>query len=139
MPLEKIRAELDLIDNVIADMLALRMSVIPVVAYIKKKNDLPLHQPGREKVIYDRLEAFGAANGISPELLKDIYKRIIVEALQIEERYIALDPSDEFDADFDEVKSLARDLISKIGTIRAKAKAKGKTLVAAGTSYFSTE
>ena len=66
-------------------MICLRMSLIPIVADIKIKNNLPLFQGKREEEIYNKLDEFARENGVDSNLLKDIYKLIISNALGIEE------------------------------------------------------
>lgn len=88
MELDLIRKELDMYDNAIKNMLAIRMALIPIVAKIKKENNLPLYQGKREDEIYKNIEIFSDNCGIDKELLKDIYKLIISNALKIEDEVI---------------------------------------------------
>lgn len=84
MELDLVRKELNKYDNIIKNMIVFRMSLIPIVADIKIKNDLPLFQGKREEEIYRNIEIFCEQNGISANLVKDIYKLIIANALEIE-------------------------------------------------------
>lgn len=88
MELDKIRNEINKYDEAIKGLLTLRMSLIPIVADIKIKNDLPIVQGKREKEIYRKIEILANENGISEELLKNIYKLIISEAVRIEENIL---------------------------------------------------
>ena len=58
MDLSSIRKELNMYDNIIKNMITLRMSLIPIVADIKLKNNLPLFQAKREDEIYRNIEMF---------------------------------------------------------------------------------
>ncbi len=84
MELDSVRKELNKYDNIIKNMIVFRMSLIPIVADIKIKNDLPLFQGKREEEIYKNIENFCNEKGIAPDLVKDIYKLIIANALKIE-------------------------------------------------------
>ena len=84
MELDLVRKELNKYDNIIKNMIVFRMSLIPIVADIKIKNDLPLFQGKREEEIYKNIEIFCNEKGISSDLVKDIYKLIIANALKIE-------------------------------------------------------
>ncbi len=84
MELDLVRKELNKYDNIIKNMIVFRMSLIPIVADIKIKNDLPLFQGKREEEIYKNIENFCNEKGISQDLVKDIYKLIIANALKIE-------------------------------------------------------
>ncbi len=88
MELDLIRKELNIYDNIIKNMITLRMALIPIVAKIKKENNLPLFQEKREEEIYRNIEAFSKENGVKPELIKNIYKLIISNALEIEEKFV---------------------------------------------------
>ena len=85
MKLDKIREILNSYDEAIKRLITLRMSIIPLVAYTKMENNLPLFQPKREEEIYKKIEEFSNENGVDKELLKNIYKLIISNALKIEE------------------------------------------------------
>ena len=88
MELDLVRRELNMYDEAIKNLITLRMSLIPIVADIKIKNDLPLFQGKREEEIYNKIEIFAKENGVSAQLVKDIYKLIIANALQIEESIV---------------------------------------------------
>ncbi len=88
MKLDKIREILNSYDEAIKRLITLRMSIIPLVAYTKIENNLPLFQPKREEEIYKKIEEFSNENGIDKELLKNIYKLIISNALKIEEEIV---------------------------------------------------
>lgn len=84
MSLNLIREELDSLDNVIKNMITIRMSLIPLVAKTKIEQNLPFFQPKREKSMYDNIKKFANENGVSPELLENVYKQIIKNAIDIE-------------------------------------------------------
>ena len=84
MELDLVRKELNNYDNIIKNMINLRMSLIPIVADTKIKNNLPLFQGKREDEIYNNIEIFAKENGVDYDLVKNIYKLIIENALKIE-------------------------------------------------------
>ena len=88
MNLDLVRKQLDIYDNIIKNMLTLRMSLIPLVAEIKMENNFPLHQSKREDEIYHNIEIFSKENGIDKDLVKNIYKLMISNALKIEEEFV---------------------------------------------------
>lgn len=85
MELDLVRKQLNNYDDAIKCLVALRMSLIPIVADIKIKNNLPLFQAKREDEIYNKIEAFSLENGVNKYLVKNIYKLIISDAMRIEE------------------------------------------------------
>jgi chorismate mutase-like protein len=86
MKLLKIRKEIDKLDKKLVEILARRMSYIPEVAEYKKQHDLKRRQKDREKEIFENLKNKAAEMGLSPELLKDLFKRIIKESHKIEKK-----------------------------------------------------
>jgi len=88
MELDLVRKELNKYDNLIKEMVCLRMSLIPIVADIKIKNNMPLFQEKREDEIYKNIEIFSEKNGVDSILIKDIYKLIIANAIKMQESIV---------------------------------------------------
>lgn len=86
MNLLKIRNEIDNLDMKMVKILAQRMSYIPAVAEYKKKHNLKRRQRDREKEIFQNLKKRAIESGLNPELLKDLFKRIIKESHRIEKK-----------------------------------------------------
>lgn len=84
MNLIQIRKEIDKLDMKLIKILAQRMSYIPDVAEYKKKHNLKRRQKDREKEIFENLKKQAIELNLSPELLKDLFKRIIKESHRIE-------------------------------------------------------
>ncbi len=85
MELDLIRKELNYYDNIIKTMITLRMSLIPIVATIKIKNEMPLFQGDRENEIYKGIEEFAEKSGVNSDLVKNIYQLIMTDALKMQE------------------------------------------------------
>lgn len=85
MELDGVRKELNHYDNIIKNMLNLRMALIPIVTDIKIKNNMPFFQGKREEEIYKNIEIFAEKNGIDSNLVKEIYQLIIANAIKLEE------------------------------------------------------
>ena len=101
MELSGVREELDKIDNVIKNLLVIRMSLIPHVAEIKIKNNLGLFQSKREEEIYRKINEFCSEKGVSYDLVKEIYYNIIKNALEIEHNIKDGETPYELDVKFD--------------------------------------
>ncbi len=86
MELDLVRKKLDYFDDMIKTMITLRMSLIPIVATIKVKNKMPLFQGNRENEIYKGIEEFAEKSGVDSDLVKNIYKLIMTDALKIQEK-----------------------------------------------------
>ncbi|OGO83189.1 MAG: hypothetical protein A2Y18_07975 [Clostridiales bacterium GWD2_32_19] len=84
MSLQLVREDLNMLDGIIKNMLVLRMSLIPVVAEIKMRDDLPMFQPDRENQMYKGIEEFCKKTGINNELVSEMYKLIMTNAKNIQ-------------------------------------------------------
>jgi chorismate mutase-like protein len=83
MTLEELRAEIDVLDLKIVDLLSERARYVVQIGQIKAQIDAPVYEPNREKTIYTRLRE--ANKGPLPDIeLAHIYERIIdvMRALQ---------------------------------------------------------
>lgn len=89
MELQKIREKLDKIDRSINYLIFLRTSAAVLVGETKKEQDLPIFQPKREKEIYQRQKVFAEERGINEQLLIQISKLLIEEAVAIEEKILS--------------------------------------------------
>lgn len=149
MELDLIRKELNIYDNIIKNMITLRMALIPIVAKIKKENNLPLFQEKREEEIYKNIEKFSEENGVNPELIKNIYKLIISNALEIEENFINNPESSIINKDvknynFEEIKEnfekldsiLTKDIPNILNNIKSK-NINGESLTEKTTLYYN--
>ena len=90
MELQKIREKLDKIDRSINYLIFLRTSAAVLVGETKKEQDLPIFQPKREKEIYQRQKVFAEERGINEQLLIQISKLLIEEAVDIEEKILSI-------------------------------------------------
>ena len=84
MELQVIREYLDTLDRALRYILVQRMSIIPLVAETKIEQGMPFYQPEREDKMYASMKTFSQETGLNPELLKQIYKIIIKDAIRIE-------------------------------------------------------
>lgn len=84
MDLKEIREHIDRLDSIVVYALAERMSFVEKVALYKKECNLPRYQPEREKQIIEQKRALAKQTGLNPDLIEDLYKRIIEDAHRIE-------------------------------------------------------
>jgi chorismate mutase len=95
--LEELRERISLIDKAILNMVLQRMALIPLVAEVKKRDSLPIHQPVREKLIFENLESFSKENGVKEEVIKNIFNSLINYSKEIEEYCIKQRDTDYYD------------------------------------------
>ena len=79
--LDELRQELDEVDTALVDLIARRLEIVAGVGAAKAGTDTPIRDAGREKVVLDRVAAAAQARGVSPELVRRIYREIIGHAV----------------------------------------------------------
>ena len=83
MTLEELRDRIDALDRELVELLSERARAALMIGHLKAATQLPVYEPGREKVIYANVRA--ANKGPLPDIeLTHIYERIIdvMRALQ---------------------------------------------------------
>ena len=88
MELDEIRKKIDKIDREIIDLVAQRYALMPYVAEYKKRNNIPIKDEDREKLIFNKLRQLAIEKQVNPLLIHEIYKMIIDESCIIQKRYL---------------------------------------------------
>ena len=84
MDLQEIRKRIDEIDMKIVELVSERVSLIPKIAEYKSMNDIPRVCAEREQEILGNKRDLAEKLGIDPDLVEDIFKRLIEESHKIE-------------------------------------------------------
>lgn len=79
-----LRKEIDLIDDNILNSLAKRMKICLRVAKFKKRNNIMISQPKREKEVLKRLKKQAKSEKIDARLIEVIYKNIMKQSKDIQ-------------------------------------------------------
>jgi len=82
--LEKIRRKISNIDSEIVRLIARRQSCMPKVAAIKKKDGLPILQPGKEKQLIATKKVLAKRLRVNPRLIQSIFKLIFKDSRRIQ-------------------------------------------------------
>ena len=88
MGLDRIRAKIDRIDRKIVQLVAKRISLVSDIGEYKRKNNLPTCDPKREKELLAEKKKIASELNVNPDLVEDIFKRLIKESCSIEEMII---------------------------------------------------
>ena len=94
LQLEKLRADVDVIDKKLAAILDSRMEKSSAIGLLKKELGMDLHSPDREKYILNNITAV-SLEFISSKSLKKIFRIIIDESLALQAREYEERNSDE--------------------------------------------
>lgn len=86
--LADLRRLIDGIDDRLLDLLAERIAVAERVADHKRESGVAVRLPDRIEAVKARCAERGAARGLDPAYVRDIWGRIIEETCRLEERLI---------------------------------------------------
>ncbi len=82
--LNELRAEIDIIDDMLVWALANRMKIAGNIAAVKQKMEIETIQPNRWKNVMERISNNGTNSGLRLQFLEKIYESIHNESLQIQ-------------------------------------------------------
>lgn len=75
--IEKLRKEIDGIDNNIIELLSKRRSIVKKISEIKKQKNMPIIDKAREQEIIHRLKKLSKEKGLDENFIACIYEEII--------------------------------------------------------------
>lgn len=84
-PLRDLRAELDLLDESLLDILRRRIDCGVRIAEHKVRYGLPMMQPGRIQLVKQRATRYAEAHGLDADFLVALYDVIIAEMCRVED------------------------------------------------------
>jgi chorismate mutase-like protein len=87
--LERLRAQLDALDQVLLDTVRDRIRCCVRIADVKRRHGVPMMQPHRIAIVQERAAAFAAENGVDAAFLNRLYDLIIDETCRVEDLVIA--------------------------------------------------
>lgn len=83
--LQSLRNDIDAIDRELVDLLVRRLDRVAKVGRVKGNLGLPIYAPDREADLLAKRREEAAANGLSPDLIEDVLRRVIREAYTSED------------------------------------------------------
>jgi len=86
-PLEKLREEIDEIDNEIIALIAKRFRVVAAIGKVKKEKNIPPLDEKRWEKVVEKITQKAKENNVPVELVEKIYKEIHHTALSIEKNH----------------------------------------------------
>jgi chorismate mutase-like protein len=89
--LERLRAQLDALDQVLLDTMRDRIRCCVRIADAKRRHGVPMMQPHRIAIVHERAASYAAEHGIDAEFLHRVYDLIIDETCRVEDLVIADD------------------------------------------------
>ncbi|MCL1079923.1 bifunctional chorismate mutase/prephenate dehydrogenase [Parashewanella spongiae] len=82
--LEKLRNEIDTVDQGLLNLLRQRLNLVARVGEVKHNAGLPIYAPQREASMLDKRRDEAEKLGVSPQLIEDILRRLMRESYQNE-------------------------------------------------------
>lgn len=84
MSIDEIRKKIDELDTELVKILAKRIELIKKVSDIKKKKNIPIHDPEREKEIIKEKKTIANELNLNPEFIEEIFEIILKESKNIQ-------------------------------------------------------
>jgi chorismate mutase / prephenate dehydrogenase len=75
--LERLRLQLDAIDQKIVSLLSERQAEVERVVKLKKAHNIPVYHPAREENLISHRRSQGSKAGLDPDYVEEIYRRIL--------------------------------------------------------------
>jgi chorismate mutase-like protein len=89
--LDRLRAQLDALDQVLLDTVRDRIRCCVRIADVKRRHGVPMMQPHRIEIVQQRAAAYAAEHGIDATFLQRLYDLMIEETCRVEDLVIADD------------------------------------------------
>jgi chorismate mutase-like protein len=86
--LERLRAQLDALDQVLLDTVRDRIRCCVRIADVKRRHGVPMMQPHRIAVVQERAASYAAEHGVDATFLHRLYDLIIEETCRVEDLVI---------------------------------------------------
>jgi chorismate mutase len=86
--LERLRAQLDSLDQVLLDTVRDRIRCCVRIADVKRSHGVPMMQPHRIAIVQERAAAYAAEQGIDTKFMHCLYELIIAETCRVEDLVI---------------------------------------------------
>lgn len=86
-PLTPIREQIDQVDQQLIRLLAKRLELVAEVGKIKLEHGLPLYAPDREAAMLQARREEAVEQGIPPDLIEDVLRRVMRESYVSENRH----------------------------------------------------
>lgn len=86
-PLTPVRQQIDKVDQQLIHLLAERLRLVAEVGKIKQQHGLPIYAPEREKAMIEARRQEAESQGLQPDLIEDILRRLMRESYANENRH----------------------------------------------------
>lgn len=83
-PLGPIRDQIDLVDQQLIDLISQRLKLVAKVGEVKSEHGLPIYVPEREASMLAKRREEAQAQGIPPQLIEDVLRRLMRESYSSE-------------------------------------------------------
>ena len=92
--LQAMRAQIDVLDEALIDILAQRFEVVHEVGDLKLRKNMDAVQPKRAQAVQDRAAVWAEEKGLDPQLARTVFKAIIDHAHALEFKILGDDPDE---------------------------------------------
>jgi chorismate mutase len=87
--LDELRAEIDIMDELLLWALSNRMELSGKIASVKKESDMQVVQPARWNQVLEKVTTMGTESGLRPQFVKHLFSAIHKESIGVQSKLIA--------------------------------------------------
>ena len=82
--LDRVRADIDAVDNGLVELLARRRGLVIELAKIKKALDVPIYDRKREQALIDRVKKWGVEHQLNEEFVEVVFRLIVMNSKEVQ-------------------------------------------------------
>lgn len=86
MDLKSLRKKIDEIDDELVDVISRRLSLMPEIAEVKRRENVGIDQQDREREVIVNIRKKAGENGLDQDFMEKIMSEIITESKKIQKR-----------------------------------------------------
>lgn len=83
--IKELRKEIDRLNVEIIDRIKERVDVAIQIGAVKHRYDMPVVDPAREKIVYERARELAEQRGVDPDAIERIFREIVQMCVNAEE------------------------------------------------------
>ena len=86
MDLKSLRKKIDEIDDELVEIISKRLSIMPEIAEVKRRQNVGIDQQAREKEVIENIRKKARENCLDPDFMEKIMTEIINESKKIQRK-----------------------------------------------------
>lgn len=86
MDLKCLRKKIDELDDELVDVISRRLSIMPEIAEVKRRENVGIDQQEREREVIENIRKKAGESGLDPDFMERIMSLIITESKKVQKK-----------------------------------------------------